>query len=37
VYKSERCNVGWTLQPLKDGMCSSVDVFGSIMVVEKGE
>jgi hypothetical protein len=37
VYKSEKCNVGWTLQPLQDGTCSGVGVFGSIMVVGKGE
>jgi hypothetical protein len=33
VYKGDECKSGWTLQPLEDGACSDVSVFGSVMVV----
>jgi hypothetical protein len=34
VYKDDKCEGGWTLQPLEEG-CSDVQAFGSIQLVKE--
>jgi hypothetical protein len=34
VYKGDKCEGGWTLQPLGEG-CSDVQAFGSIQLVKE--
>jgi hypothetical protein len=34
VYKGDKCEGGWTLQPLEEG-CSDVQAFGSIQLVKE--
>jgi hypothetical protein len=34
VYKGDKCEGGWTLQPLGEG-CSDVQAFGSIQLIKE--